>query len=144
MPSDATNTTSVLEELTELTDDSFTALTDRSPTFQLNPTYDSFSELTDWSLTFQLNPTDDNLVSYLAGYAMMKGYKQLDCLNCSSAYELSVARSRDELRISRESRLAFLQNKMFDWAKHGLLASSCELYELTANFEKVLQMNIEY
>jgi len=89
MPSDATNTTSVLEELTELTDDSFTALTD-------------------WSPTFQLNPTDDSLVSYLAKYAMMKGYKRLDCQNCSPAYELSVARSRDELRISRESRLAFL------------------------------------
>src|SRR6218665_543967 len=120
----SSNATNTMEESTELTDD-------------------SFPELTDWSLTFQLNPTDDSLVSYLAGYAMMKGYKRLDCQNCSSAYELSVARSRDELRVSRESRLAFLQNKMFDWAKHGLLAPSLQLYELTANFEKVVQMNIE-
>lgn len=104
---------------------------------------DDFPALTDWSLTFHLSPTDDSIVSYLAGYAMMKGYKQLNCQNCSTAYELSTAQSRDELHNSREPRLAFIQNKMFDWAKHGLLAPSPELYELTANIEKVVQVNIE-
>jgi len=122
--SHATPSPVVNEELTELMDDSFTGLTD-------------------WSMTFRLNPTDDSVVSYLAGYITTKGFKRLDCQNCHTAYELSVARSRDELSVSTEPRLAFIQNKTFDWAKHGLLAPSRELYEFTANIEKVVQMNIE-
>lgn len=72
--SHATNSPDVNKtgESTELMDYSFTALTDRS-------------------LTFQLKLTDDSLVSYLAGYAMMKSYKQLEYQNCSTAYEIPVA-----------------------------------------------------
>lgn len=99
--------------------------------------------LTDWTQTFRLSPTDDNIVTYLAGYAMSKMNGRFACSYCHAAYELSSARSQGELYCSDSSHVSFIQFKTFDWAKHGLLAPSRELYSLCTNIEKAVQMNME-
>ncbi len=48
-----------------------------------------------------------------------------------------------ELYWCDSSHLTFIRNKTFDWAKHGLLSPSQEMYSLCSNVEKVVQMNIE-
>ena len=104
---------------------------------------DDFGIVTDWSQTFKLSQTDDNIVSYLAGYAMKKMSSRFDCNKCRDAYELSHNRSQGELYQCDNSRLYFIQCKTYNWAKHGLVTPSQELYSLCTNIEKVVQMNLE-
>jgi len=87
--------------------------------------------------------SDDNVVSYIAGYAMKKMNEQLACNNCRNAYVTSSARSQGELYISGGSHLTFIGIKTYDWAKHGLLAPSVELHSLCTSIEKAVEMNLE-
>lgn len=65
------------------------------------------------------------------------------CSACRAAYKSSCDRSQGDLYSSDSSRFYFIQVKTYEWAKHGLLAPSAELYQLCVCFEKVVQMNIE-
>ena len=71
----------------------------------------------DWAHTFSLIQTEESVV----GYAMAKGFKRLDCQNCSVACDIFTASLQGELYASR---LAFIKFKTCDCAKHGLLACS--------------------
>ena len=95
------------------------------------------------SQTFKLGSTDDNVIAYLAGYAMKKMNDRLVCNSCKEAYENARVQSQGELYECDSSHLTFIRNKTFDWAKHGLLSPSQEMYSLCSNVEKVVQMNIE-
>ena len=98
---------------------------------------------TDWTQLFKLDATDDSVVCYLAGYAMKKVSSLVNCSACRAAYKSSSDRSQGDLYNCDSSRLYFIQAKTYEWAKHGLLAPSEELYQLCACFEKVVQMNLE-
>jgi len=98
---------------------------------------ESICPLTDWVQTFRLNKTDDAVVCYLAGYAMKKVSGRVDCQACSVAYQSSCVRSREEFLTSpNNQRMYFIQVKTYDWAKHGLLAPSEQLYEFVPASKK--------
>ena len=85
---------------------------------------DDFFPVSDWTEMFKLTSTDDNIVAYIAGYAMKKLNGRFDCKSCSNAFETSSARSQGELYRCDSSHITYIQHKTYDWAKHGLLAPS--------------------